>query len=58
MMTDRAPDDLGNYLPPYLPGNERWKVTLWVSKNDKTIGGITYYAILRDNQKLFDSKFG
>lgn len=57
-VNDHPLKDLGEYLPPYIPGGERWKVNLWFSKNEKIIGGLTEYAIIRDNQKLFDSKFG
>lgn len=55
---DWSPKDAGDYIPPYVPGNERWKVTLWLSKNEETISGFTIYGILRDNQKLIESTFG
>lgn len=57
-LKDWSPSDLGEYLPPYIPGEERWKVNVWYTKNEKVIGGFTTYAIIRDDQKLFDSKFG
>lgn len=50
-------DGAGDYLPPYVPGNERWKVNVWVTKNDEIVSGITGYGILRDMQKLIDSKW-
>lgn len=52
-----VPSDLGDYLPPYIPGNERWKVTIWISKDEEIISGMTVYSILRDMQKLFESKW-
>lgn len=55
---DFTPDHLGEYLPPYVPGGERWRIDGWFSLNETVIGGIHFYGILRDNQKLFDSKFG
>lgn len=38
-------------------GNERWKVIGRVLKDGKVCGARVVYAILRDNQKLFDSKW-
>jgi hypothetical protein len=55
---DWTPEGVGDYLPPYLPGNERWKVILWISKDDKRLGGIIFYVIIRNNEKLFESTFG
>ena len=57
-VNDYAPEGLGEYLPDYVPGSERWKVTLWFTKDEKFLGGFSVDSILRDNQKLFDSKFG
>jgi hypothetical protein len=54
-VTEYHPKDFGDWLPPYLPGNERWRVTTWLHAGDKTLFGIRVYAIIRDNQKLFDS---
>lgn len=55
---DWTPNDLGDYLPTYIPGGDRWKLADWLSRNGTNIAGIAVYSILRDNQKLFDSKFG
>lgn len=55
---DWTPDGVGDYLPPYLPGNERWKVILWISKDDVQLGGIAFYVIIRNDEKLFESTFG
>lgn len=52
-----TPDDLGDYLPPYVPGNERWRLDVYLSKNGEVLGGNTYYAILRDAQKLIEGKW-
>lgn len=54
---DYAFVDEADFLPPYLPGNERWKLDLFVSKDDVKVTGFRLYAIVRDNQKLFDSKW-
>lgn len=49
--------NVGQFLPNYIPGNERWKVNIWLSENDEIVSGITYYVIIRDDAKLFDSKW-
>lgn len=49
--------DLGDYLPPYVPGNERWKITVRFLKEENVESIICFYLILRDEQKLFDSKW-
>lgn len=54
---DYAPEGAGDVIPPYMPGNERWKVDLWGTKNGEVVSGFRVYAILRDEQKLFDSKW-
>ena len=56
-VNDYAFMDEGDFLPPYMPGNERWRVDVWVSKDDVKVTGGRAYMILRDNQKLFDSKW-
>lgn len=50
-------ESLGEYIPPYIPGNERWKLTIWIKKDGERVSGMTYYAILRDNQKLIEGKW-
>jgi hypothetical protein len=50
---DYVPSQIGNYLPPYLPGGEKWKCTLYLEDaSNTTIGGITIYASLRSNYSL------
>lgn len=56
-VNDYTPVDAGDLIPAYMPGNERWKLSVWVSKDNEIISGATLYAILRDEQKLFDSKW-
>lgn len=52
-------NNLGDYLPPYIPGNERWMLELILSNRiGDIIGGGRFYAILRDDEKLFNSKMG
>jgi hypothetical protein len=58
MINDFAPNGVGDYLPVYVPGNERWRISVWYSKENVVLGGLTVYAIVRDEQKLFESKFG
>lgn len=57
-VNDWTPEDIGDYLPPYVPGGERWRADVWLSRNGEVISGVRYYGIIRDNQKLFDSTFG
>lgn len=55
---DWTPEGVGDYLPPYLPGNERWKIILWFTKKGVSLGGVTFFVIIRDDEKLFESTFG
>ena len=57
MVNDYTPMDAGDLIPAYMPGNERWKLDIWVSKDNEKVSGFRLYAILRDEQKLFDSKW-
>jgi hypothetical protein len=41
----------------FFAGNERWKVIVRITKRGKVYAALACYAILRDNQKLFDSKW-
>jgi hypothetical protein len=52
---DYAPDDIGEYLPPYIPGNERWKLKIYFEENGQRTGGFDVYAILRNTQSMFGS---
>ena len=52
-----APGDAGDAIPPYMPGNERWKLDIWVLKDNEKLSGLRVYAILRDELKLFNSKW-
>jgi len=45
--------DIGNVLPPYVPGGEKWKIEVRFYKtNDELLGGYNVYAILRSEQSL------
>ena len=41
-------EDTGNILPPYIPGNEKWKIEARFLREGKTLGGYNIYAILRN----------
>lgn len=43
-------------MPPYVPGNERWKLNV-IFTSGELVSKMTLYAILRDTQKLIDSKW-
>lgn len=46
----------GSLLPPYIPGNEKWKVELQYLLNGETIGGFNIYALLRSTQSLLNGR--
>jgi Protein of unknown function (DUF1091) len=46
------PTDVGKFMPEYIPGGERWKVTIYWTKNGKTFGGLTVFFLLRNMQSL------
>lgn len=47
------PSTLGNYLPPYVPGGEKWKATFYyLNQTDSLLGGFSVYATLRSNYSL------
>lgn len=56
-INDYTPSDSGDIIPSYMPGNERWRLDTWIMKDNEKISGVRLYAILRDQQKLFDSKW-
>lgn len=41
-----------DFLPAYLPGNEKWKFDLEYWKDGKHEGGFVLYVILRNEQSL------
>jgi hypothetical protein len=45
-------EDNGNLLPPYIPGNEKWKIEVRILREGKVLGGYNIYAILRNVNTL------
>lgn len=45
-------EDNGNYLPPYVPGGEKWKIEMRFLKNGIVLGGYNMYGILRNLNSL------
>jgi hypothetical protein len=44
--------DYGSLIPPYMPGGEKWMVTVRYIKDDEIHGGFDFYVILRSEQSL------
>jgi hypothetical protein len=52
-LNNYAPSQIGNYLPPYLPGGEKWKASFfYLDEKETVLGGATIYATLRSNYSL------
>jgi len=51
-VTNLLVDDIGNMLPPYIPGGEKWKIEVRYFENDVVVGGYNIYATLRSEQSL------
>lgn len=47
--------DYGSLLPPYIPGGEKWRIELRISKDNVTLGGYNGYGMLRSEQSLLNS---
>lgn len=45
-------------IPPYLPGSEKWKVELKLTRGEEVLGGYNLYAILRSEHSLLDISLG
>lgn len=52
-LQDYTPKDFGEYLPEYIPGNERWKMKVMFMKNKKIAGSYDVYIILRSKESMF-----
>jgi hypothetical protein len=52
---DFAPEGIGEFLPQYVPGNERWKLRIFLEENGKRTGSFDIYALLRNQQSMFSS---
>lgn len=53
-VTNFLVEDTGNLLPPYVPGNEKWKVEARFLRDGKVLGGYNIYAILRNMNTLIN----
>lgn len=53
-VTNFLVEDTGNVLPPYVPGNEKWKVEMRFSRQGKVLGGYNLYAILRSMDTILN----
>lgn len=52
---------LSNYekfLPPYLPGGEKWKGEIKFSRDGVVLGGYNIFGTLSSNYTLLNSRFG
>lgn len=46
--------DFASFLPPYIPGGEKWKVEVRFVKDGVEAGGYNAYGILRSEQSILD----
>ena len=49
---DWLPTEVGDFIPPYIPLGERWKVETYAKKNNVNLGGVTTYSLLRNEYSL------
>jgi hypothetical protein len=54
-LNNYSPDNLGDYLPAYVPGNERWKLTVFTEENGKRTTELDFYTILSDEKSIMSS---
>ena len=47
-------EDTEDFLPPYIPGNEKWEFQLRFSKGEEVLGGYNAYVIIRDEASLLE----
>jgi hypothetical protein len=45
-------DDVGDALPPYIPGGEKWKAEVRFYEKEIVLGGYNLFAIIRNDQSL------
>jgi Protein of unknown function (DUF1091) len=55
VLTNYVFQDYGDYLPPYLPGSEKWKVEIRYVEKGEVLGGYNIYAIMRNMRSLMGS---
>jgi hypothetical protein len=44
--------DYGNLLPPYVPGNEKWKLEIRYIYGEEILGSFNFYGLLRNQKSL------
>lgn len=44
--------DKDNFLPPYIPGNEKWKISMRFSRGSEVLGGYNIFGMLRNEQSM------
>jgi hypothetical protein len=49
------PQSIGEHLPNFLPGNERWKLKVYYNLNDTRVYEFDSYVLIRDEKSIFDS---
>jgi hypothetical protein len=45
-------NDYAEYLPPYMPGSEKWKVEVRFYDGEEMMGGYNFYCLLRNMKTL------
>jgi hypothetical protein len=51
-------EDDGKLLPPYIPGNEKWKAEIRFLRNGTALGGFNIYASIRSEESILNSVSG
>lgn len=50
-------DDFGKFLPPMLPGSDKWKFEArWLNAAEEIIGGYNAYVIVRNQESILRGK--
>lgn len=42
------------FMPAYIPGNEKWKIEIRALKDGEVLGGFNIYALLRNQASLMN----
>lgn len=53
-VTNYLLDGADNILPPYMPGNEKWKLVVRMLRDGKVLGGYDFYVIFRNMKTLIE----
>jgi hypothetical protein len=49
-------EDFDNFLPPYIPGNEKWKIEVRFLRDEVALGGYNLYGLIRSEKSLLAGK--